>query len=115
MIDDFLCEQQSDEFITEDDLDDNEHMGIAMRRKQAWKHARRRMEIRAFRDYETTDKPLHYYASNPPWDGYATAPNKTNNKTKHTISKNYKSSRNWDVKDKRQIDELADQLYNDSW
>ena len=115
MLDDFLCEQQSDEFITEDDLDDNEHMGIAMRRKQAWKHARRRMEILASHSSGEACKPLHYYASNSPWDGYASAPNKTNNKTKHTISKNYKPSRNWGVKDKRQIDELTDQLDNDTW
>ena len=56
-------------------------------------------------------RPDHYYANNPPWNGYAKQPNKTNNKgSRRYISKNYKPSKNYSEHDQRQIDEMAGQL-----
>ena len=83
----------------------------AERRKNDWKHAIKTQQIRNVTSRNHDDKPLHYYTKNSPWDGYALAPNKTNNKgSRRYISKNYAASKNWNEHDKRQIDDLNGQL-----
>ena len=79
-------------------------------RRNEWKHAVRRRRILKEKNREMK-KPLHYYSKNPPWDGYAEEPNKTNNKGKRRyISKNYRPVKNWSPHDSNQIDEFNDQL-----
>ena len=91
------------------------------RRKNEWKYAVKRKRIRdftfrysrapSFQAEKELAKPLHYYSKNPPWNGYAFAPNKTNNKgSRRYISKNYAPQKNWDTHDKRQIDDYENQV-----
>lgn len=87
------------------------------RRKEEWRAIRRRRRIleatgRAYDYYRHyAGRPDHYYASNPPWNGYAKAPNKTNNKgSRRYISKNYKPNKNWNEHDQRQLDEMEGQM-----
>lgn len=83
----------------------------ANRRKNEWKYAVKRKRIYNLYFYSCSDKPLHYYSKNPPWNGYAFAPNKTNNKgSRRYISKNYAPQKNWNVHDKQQIDNYENQL-----
>lgn len=82
-------------------------MDRAKRRKNEWKFAVRRTRLI---DGDPV-KPLHYYASNPPWNSYSYEPNKTNNKgSRRYISKNYKPSKNWNEHDKRQLDSFNSQI-----
>lgn len=91
------------------------------RRKNEWKYAVKRKRIRdftfrysrapSFQAEKELNKPLHYYSKNPPWNGYAFAPNKTNNKgSRRYISKNYAPQKNWNVHDKQQIDDYENQV-----
>ena len=82
------------------------------RRKNEWKYASRRKAILNNHNYEGTNvKPLHYYSKNSPLDGYAMEPNKINNKgSRRYISKNYKSYKNWNTHDARQISDLEEQF-----
>ena len=87
------------------------------RRKNEWKYAQKRKQIlldaasSSLADEKALSKPIHYYANNPPRNGYARQPNKTNNKgSRRYISKNYQPSKNWSEHDQRQIDNLNDQL-----
>ena len=91
------------------------------RRKNEWKYAVKRKRIRdftfrysrapSFQAEKELAKPLHYYSKNPPWNGYAFAPNKTNNKgSRRYISKNYAPQKNWNVHDKQQIDDYENQV-----
>ena len=91
----------------------------AERRKNEWKYALKRKNIYNLRhgtensewSRKRDKKPLHYYAKNSPWNGYAFQPNKTNNKgSRRYISKNYRPVKNWSPYDKRQIDNLETQL-----
>lgn len=92
----------------------------AERRKNDWKYAKRNQKIRnrlfnvsrsSLQGEKGLSKPLHYYSKNPPWNGYAFAPNKTNNKgSRRYISKNYASPKNWNEHDKRQLDNMENQL-----
>lgn len=94
---------------------------VINRRKNEWKYAVKRKRIRdftfrynrapSFQAEKELDKPLHYYSKNPPWNGYAFAPNKTNNKgSRRYISKNYAPQKNWNVHDKQQIDDYENQV-----
>lgn len=87
------------------------------RRKEEWRAVRRRkrileskdLRLRYYKDDE--ERPDHYYAKNPPWNGYTKEPNKTNNKgSRRYISKNYKPNKNWNEHDQRQLDEMEGQL-----
>lgn len=83
-------------------------MSLIERRKNEWKHAKPRQILSERRGGK--DKPLHYFANNPPWNGYSFEPNKTNNKgSRRYISKNYKPLKNWNEHDKRQIDDFNSQ------
>lgn len=91
----------------------------AERRKNEWKFAIRRKTIYDLHHGDENSewsekrdrKPLHYYAKNPPWNGYAFQPNKTNNKgSRRYISKNYRPVKNWNEHDQRQIDNFKTQL-----
>ena len=84
---------------------------VINRRKNEWKYAAKRRRIYNLNFCSPSDKPLHYYSKNPPWNGYAFAPNKTNNKgSRRYISKNYAPQKNWNVHDKQQIDNYENQL-----
>ena len=103
--DDILIEEIEEE---EEVMSEKPIVRAAMRRKQDWKHAKRRKEIVDIKYNNSEHKPLHYYSKNPPINGYSTAPNKTRNKgNRRYISKNYKNNLNWSPHDKRQLDNLS--------
>lgn len=61
---------------------------IHRRKMNEWKYAAKRKKIYDLNFCSPSDNPLHYYSKNPPWNGYAFAPNKTNNKgSRRYISK----------------------------
>ena len=81
----------------------------AERRKNEWKYAIKRKTIADIKN--GSSKALHYYSKNSPWNGYSFAPNKTNNKgSRRHISKNYAPQKNWNEHDKRQINNLEEQI-----
>ena len=81
----------------------------AERRKNDWKFAKRHAQILIDQDYEL-DKSLHYYSKTRP-EFYYQRCNKTNNKGKHrTAYGNYNPAKNWNERDKRQIENLENQL-----
>lgn len=90
-LDDFLCTMQSDEFEDEysDYEDDEDVSSRADRRKNEWKHAKRRTKIYN-RNFRLVSKPLHYYAKNAP-------------QVKST------SKTTWRMHDLRQINDLKEQ------
>lgn len=81
----------------------------AERRKNEWKFAKRNQRI-ADNLGGQYDKPLHYYSKTAP-EYYYQRRNKTNNKGKHrTAYGNYNPAKNWDICDKRRIDDLENQM-----
>ena len=95
-----------------DDLQSDEYSKNntrAERRKNEWKFAKRHAQILIDQDYEL-DKSLHYYSKTRP-EFYYQRCNKTNNKGKHrTAYGNYNPAKNWNERDKRQIENLENQL-----
>ena len=113
-----MYEDWNEEYIDEEEYPVSR---AAERRKNDWKYAKRAQRIRNIAFSATRvpyshaenelSKPLHYYAKNPPWNSYAFAPNKTNNKgSRRYISKNYAPQKNWNEHDKRQIDDFENQM-----
>lgn len=97
-----------EDFIEEEEAYSKDSLR-AERRKNEWKYAKRHAQILADQDYEL-DKPLHYYSKTRP-EFYYQRCNKTNNKGKHrTAYGNYNPAKNWDICDKRRIDDLENQL-----
>lgn len=105
--------ENEDDILIEEKEEYVPHSRAAIRRKNNWKYAQKRYNIASdygFRN-RINKKPLHYYSKNSPWDGYASAPNKTNNKgSRRYISKNYASQKNWNEHDKRQIQNFENQI-----
>lgn len=114
-LDDFLCEQQSEE-LPLDWFDNKERFHLSRStksRKNNWKYA-----IRSYRllrakwglKFLKHFKPLHYYSKTKP-EIYYQRTNKTNNKGKHRNAYgNYNPSKNWSVADKRKIQDGEDQI-----
>ena len=102
-------DDEEEDFIEEDELPPESK--AALRRKNDWKYAKRRKEIANGFVNKENKRPLHYYTKNPPWDSYAYAPNKTNNKgSRRYISKNYAPQKNWNKHDINQIQNFENQI-----
>ena len=111
-LDDFLCEQQSDE-LPLDWFSDEERFHLshsAKGRKNDWKHAIRSYKLLRAKWGIKFLKPLHYYSKTKPEIYYQRA-NKTNNKGKHRNAYgNYNPAKNWSTADKKKIQSGEDQI-----
>ena len=113
-LDDFLCEQQSDEFEYEYE-DEDYQPTTSDRRKRNWRYAKRNYKLLSTLWGDTPRhlkyfKPLHYYSKTKP-EVYYQRRNKTNNKGKHRNAYgNYNPSKNWSTADKRKIQNGENQI-----
>lgn len=95
----------------EDYLEEEEYptSRAAERRKNEWKYARRNQKIADAMGGQY-EKPLHYYSKTAP-EYYYQRCNKTNNKGKHRAAYgNYNPQKNWNLTDKRKIEDFESQL-----
>ena len=104
-----MNEYEYDEYEYEEEEEEN-YSCAATRRKNEWKYAKRRAQLAEYIKCNS-NKPIHYYAKNSIYNGYAISPCKTRNKgSRRYISKNYNKNINWSENDKRKIDSLKSQM-----
>lgn len=106
-----MNEYEYDEYEYEEEEEKNYNFSrAAIRRKNEWKYAKRRIQLAEHIECNN-DRPIHYYAKNSIYNGYAIPPCKTRNKgNRRYISKNYNKNINWSENDKRKIDSLKSQM-----